>query len=79
MQGELKIIEGMENDDRWFNINFDSIQKSHENEFVVISKRKIVVHDKNIEKVFEKIRKVGIDSKNVLIEFIPERGLVVIL
>lgn len=79
MKQELQMLTEMGTDNEWLQENYNEIQEEHEKQFVAISEKKVIASDKNIDKVVEKVKKIGKDPAFILIEFIPEKGVILIL
>lgn len=79
MQLELQLLNSFENSNKWFNLNYKKIQIEHPNEFVAVSSEKIIGSGKNVEGLVQVLNSKGIDTASVLIEFIPEKGLKIIV
>ena len=79
MKQELQMLTKVETDNDWLQENYAKIQEKHEKEFVAVSDKEVIASDKNIEKVIEKVKKMGKNPAFVLIEFIPKKGLILIL
>jgi len=73
------MLTEMGTDNEWLQENYNEIQEEHEKQFVAISEKKVIASDKNIDKVVEKVKKIGKDPAFILIEFIPEKGVILIL
>jgi len=76
---ELALLRTVEKDDEWLRRNFGRIQEKHPNKFVAISKEHVIAHAGHSEDVVRKVEKKGIDPATTLIEFIPRKGLILIL
>ena len=76
---ELKLLQMFGNDNGWLNSNYEEIQKEHPNEYVAIFNQKIIGDAKNIQTLVEELKSKKIDLSFVLIEFVPEKGLKIIL
>lgn len=76
---ELQLLNDMENDNAWLNSNYEKLQKDHPNQFVAIDKCKVVGSSENVEKLVETLNSLKISAVSVLVEFIPQKGLKIIL
>jgi hypothetical protein len=76
---ELQLLNSFENDNTWLNSNYNELQKEHPNQFVAIDKEKVVGSNEKVEKLVETLKSKKIDTAVVLIEFIPQKGLKIIL
>ena len=76
---EMTMLETAEKDNEWMQKNFERIQKGYPNKFVAISERHVIAGGSNSEDVIKEVERQGRDPATTLIEFIPEKGLVLIL
>ena len=79
MNQELQMITKMETNVKWFNLHYTEIRERYENKFIAIKDDHIIAEDDNVENLIENIEKQGEDPGLTLIEFIPEKGTVLIL
>lgn len=79
MQSELQLLNNFESDNSWLNANYEKLQVEFSNEFVAISNGKVVGAEKSVEKLVQILKSKGIDMISVLIEFIPKKGLKIII
>ena len=79
MQPELQLLNNFEADNKWLNANYEKIQQEHPNEFVAVSRGIIVGSGKSVEKIVHEMNAKGIDASSALIEFVPEKGLKIII
>jgi len=78
MVSEMDILESFENDNKWLNLNFEEIQKTYPNKFVAIKKSKIIDSDRKSKELINRLDKKGLSVARTVIEFIPERGTLVL-
>ena len=78
MRKELKFIEILNESIKFVEENFEELQKRYPNEFIAVRGNKVLAHAKNPKTLLKRLEKKGEDLVNVLIEFIPERGVSVI-
>jgi len=76
---EMAMLQTAEKDNDWLTRNFKKIQQEHPNKFIAISEGHIIAEGGDSEDVINEVEKKGRDSATVLIEFIPEKGLLLIL
>lgn len=79
MNQELETIKRIEEDNKWLQSNYEKIQEEFENEYVAIKDKNIVDRDKNFNALLRKLKKKDIDPAFILVEFIPKKGLKVII
>jgi ABC-type phosphate/phosphonate transport system ATPase subunit len=79
MEQELQMITKMENNVQWFNLHYTSIREKYENKFIAIKDNRIIADADKVETLIKNIEKQGEDPGLTLIEFIPEKGTVLIL
>jgi len=76
---EMTMLQAAEKDNEWLTRNFKKIQQEHPNKFIAISEGQIIAEGGDSEDVINEVKKKGKDSAAILIEFIPEKGLLLIL
>ncbi len=79
MAGEMQVLQQLEIDNSWFRKNYTDLQIRYKNEFIAVKDRSIIEHANNLEELLSKLSKRGIDASNTLIEFILEKGKILIL
>ena len=78
MEG-MAMLRTVEKDNEWLQRNFGKIQEQHPNKFVAVSERQVIADGESSEDVTKEVEKKGINPATILIEFIPEKGLILIL
>lgn len=73
---ELNMLNAGNNDLQWFQQNYKRIKEEHADEFVAVSNREIVSTGKTLDSLLIKLEKQGIDSGNVLIEFVSKIAVI---
>lgn len=76
---EMAMLRTVEEDNEWLQRNFGKIQEQHPNRFVAISEGQVIADGESSEDVMKEVEKKGINPATILIEFIPEKGLILIL
>lgn len=76
---ELALLNSFEKDNKWLNEHYEEVQKSHPNEFVAIENAKIIGSGKVVDKLVEELRSKKVKVETILIEFVPRKGLKIIL
>lgn len=69
---ELQMLNAGNNDLQWFSNNYKKIKEDHADEFVAVRNSKIICSGKTLDDILTSLRKKGIDSNEVLIEFISK-------
>lgn len=75
----MAMLRAVEEDNEWLQRNFGKIQEQHPNKFVAVSERQVIADGESSEDVTKEVEKKGINPATILIEFIPEKGLILIL
>lgn len=75
----LQLIEKIERDSKWLQSNYIKIQEKHENEFIAIEEGKIIAHANEFETVIKKLKAQGKNPAHILIEFVPKKGIRIII
>ena len=79
MNQEVQLITETQNENQWLQSHYEEIQKRYPNKFVAIANKKIIAAGEKMEAVAKSVKEMGKDPAMILIEFIPERGLILIL
>lgn len=79
MNQELQSLAQFEKEDQWFQSNFRRLQEKFANKFVAIKSEAVIASSVESYDIIEKAKKKTSDLTMVLIEFIPEKGLTVIV
>ncbi len=76
---ELQSIKKMEDSNAWLQENYESIRESYGNKFVAIENKEILASANTAEELLNELEEKKTDTSAILIEFIPEKGLSVIV
>jgi orotate phosphoribosyltransferase-like protein len=79
MNQEVQFITEAQSDNQWLQSHYKEIQEEYPNKFVAIVNKKIITAGEKMENVVKDLKEIGKDPAMVLIEFIPEKGLILIL
>ncbi|MBM3303724.1 MAG: hypothetical protein FJY76_01395 [Candidatus Aenigmarchaeota archaeon] len=75
----ITMLQKAEKDNGWLQRNFERVREEHPNKFIAIDDEKVIAEGSGSSEVIEKVEKMGKNPSNMLIEFIPEKGLILIL
>lgn len=76
---EMTMLQTAERDNEWLTRNFKKIQQEHPNRFIAVSEKYVIAEGRDSEDVINEVKEKGKDPATILIEFIPEKGLLLIL
>ena len=76
---EMAVLRTVEEDNEWLQRNFGKIQEQHPNEFVAVSEGQVIADGESSGAVMKEVEQKGMNPATILIEFIPEKGLILIL
>ncbi len=76
---ETKLLNQFEVNNSWLNSNYNQLQEQHPNEFVAIDKKQVISCNKILQDLVKELKLMKVDTSLVLIEFVPEKGLKIIL
>ena len=79
MNQEMQFITEVQNENQWLQSHYEEIQRKYPNKFVAVANRRIIATGEKMEAVAKSVREIGKDPALILIEFIPEKGLILIL
>ena len=79
MNQETQLIMEVQNDNQWLQKHYKEIQDKYPNKFVAVVDKTIIAAGEKIETVLKNVEEKGKNPAMVLIEFIPEKGLILIL
>ena len=79
MTGEMQVLQQLEIDNNWFRNHYTDLQSKYKNQFIAVKDKSIIEHANSLEELLSKLSKRGIDASNILIEFILEKGKILIL
>jgi ribosome biogenesis SPOUT family RNA methylase Rps3 len=74
-----KLISKMEEDSKWLALNYDKIKNKFMNRFIAVKNKKIIANNDNLGELFANLRSKDINPSFTLIEFVPEKDLMLIL
>lgn len=76
---EVRLLEQMEKNDYFLRSNYSDLRAKYADEFVAIEGGKIIGASASIEKLKEDLRKSKINLAAIIIQFIPRKGLELLL
>jgi hypothetical protein len=76
---EMAMLKTAERDNEWLQSNFEKVQMEHPNKFVAVSQGRVIVDGETAEGVVKEVERKGVNPTMTLVEFIPEKGLILIL
>ena len=76
---EMTMLQTAERDNEWLTRNFKKIQQEHTNSFIAVYEKYVIAEGRDSEDVINEVNEKGKDPATILIEFIPEKGLLLIL
>ena len=63
----------------WINTNLDKLRKQHPNEYIAVYNREVVLTDKDLSDLKEKLRKENVDLQKTAIEFVRKEPIKLLL
>lgn len=79
MNQEMQLITEAQNENQWLQSHYGEIQKQYPNKFVAVANKRVIAAGEKMEAVATSVKEMGKDPALILIEFIPEKGLILIL
>ena len=76
---EQVLLEKFESNGMWLNEHYDEIYRKYRNEFVAVKDRRIIAHNSNFEDLLKELKAMRIDLREVLVEYISEKGYEIIM
>jgi len=76
---EQVLLEKFESNGMWLNEHYDEIYRKYRNEFVAVKDRRIIAHNSDFEALLKELKAMRIDLKEVLAEYISEKGYEIIM
>ncbi|MEK6927983.1 MAG: DUF5678 domain-containing protein [Nanoarchaeota archaeon] len=58
--------------------NFRILQEMYPNQFIAIEDGKVLVNNSNVEELITSLRSINREPSQILIEFIPQKGIIVL-
>lgn len=68
----LQMLETGRDDLEWFNTNLVMLISKYNNKFIAFSNQNVLESDSNLDKLMLKLKKKGIDTSTVFIEFVSK-------
>lgn len=75
----LQLINKMENSNEYLQEHYSEIQEEHKDEYVAIEDGNFVGSDKDYDNLLKKLKRQKKNLVSILIEFVPKKGVKVIL
>jgi len=79
MDNEEKVFENAQKNLKFFDDNFKSFESKFPNRFVAVSGANLVATSETVDDILEKVKERKIDESDLLIEFIPLPGSILVL
>lgn len=79
MNKEVLLLDNSADNLIWFQQNLKKLLLEYEGHFIAIKDQKIVASANNVDFLIKKLDSEGIDSSEVLIEYLPPKNVIVIL
>ena len=76
---EQVLLEKFESNGIWLNEHYDEIYRRYRNEFVAVKDRRIIAHNSDFEALLKELKAMKIDLREVLVEYISEKGYEIIM
>ena len=76
---EHVLLEKFESNGIWLNEHYDEIYRKYRNEFVAVKDRRIIAHNSDFEALLKELKAMRIDLREVLVEYISEKGYEIIM
>ena len=76
---EQVLLEKFESNGMWLNEHYDEIYRKYRNEFVAVKDRRIIAHNSDFEDLLKELKAMRIDLREVLVEYISEKGYEIIM
>jgi len=73
------LLEKFESNGAWLNEHYNEIYEKYRNEFVAVKDRKIIAHNPDFEVLLEELKTMKMDLREVLVEYISEKGYEIIM
>jgi len=67
---EMLLLNKLDEDINWFKENQKRLEKEYDNNFIAISEEKVVVFDKNLDGLINKLKELKLDPSNMFIRFV---------
>jgi hypothetical protein len=66
-------LKELEEDTKWLHFNYDILLSNYNEEFIAIKDQQALEHDKDLDKLREKLERRQIDPSQLLIEYIRDK------
>lgn len=74
----LQEFKNLETSSAFVSRSYQKIQEKYPNKFIAVENNKIILAGPNVEDMINELRSMNKDPSRILIEFIPEKGLIVL-
>ncbi len=78
MENEIQLIKNFEMDSMWLKTHIDSIRSKFKNSFVAVKDKKVILSGKDLDALIEELKKNGVETDSVVIEYVPEKDIRII-
>jgi hypothetical protein len=78
MEEELQLIKQMENNDSVIRNTYKALQQKYANEYIGIDEGKVIAHSKKLQELLDLLKNMKKDTAKILIQFIPDKGVIIL-
>jgi len=76
---ELECAAKMKENNEWLQEKYEKLQEKYANKFIAIDNKEVVAIGNRPEELINRLKERNIGIESLLIEFIPEKGLILIV
>jgi len=67
---EMLLLNKFDEDIDWFKENQKRLEKEYDNNFIALSEEKVVVFDKDLDSLINKLKELKLEPSNMFIRFV---------
>lgn len=76
LQKEASILAAFKRDSNWFNSHERELEKKYKGEYVAVKDEKLIDHDSDFPALLKRLRKKGVKTENLFMDFVGDRKLI---
>ena len=76
---ELQLITRMEENEAFIRKKYSELQKLYPDEYVAVDNGRVIAHSKNAKSLRGILKSNGVELTTVLVQFIPKKGVEIVL
>ena len=71
-------FEELEVDTKFISAKMEELSRKYNKQFIAVKGGQLIATGKTFDEVLDKVKKIGVDPASVLIEYLPDKGEIIL-